>query len=125
MSVFQDVSNWLLGSYKVRTTQLTNQALIQHMRLDFGSGTSESTLTTANPLPVSVVASAGSDTAYTVRVDEGATYTYIGEADPGSAEGDAVWRVKRMTNATTTILWADGDTNFDNVWTNRASLTYT
>lgn len=62
--------------------------------------------------------------ALTVRVDEGATYTYIGSAAPGSADGDAVWQIKRLTNADTTVLWADGDANFDNVWTNRGSLTY-
>lgn len=121
MSVFQDVSNWLLGSYKVRTTQLTNQALIQHMRLDIGSGTTESQLSTSNPLPVSGTLTSSS---YALRMDEGATYTYIGEAETGTATSAAEWRIKRLTNADNTIVWADGNSSFDNIWDNRASLTY-
>lgn len=62
--------------------------------------------------------------ANTLRYDEGATYTYIGEATAGAAEGSAVWRIKRMTNASLTILYADGDTAFDNVWASRAGLSY-
>jgi len=42
MGVFQDVSNWLSGSYKVRTTKLSDNAQLQHVRLDVGSGTTES-----------------------------------------------------------------------------------
>jgi hypothetical protein len=54
MSFFADVSNWLLGSYRVRTTKLTSDdSHIQHVRIDVGSGDSESLLTGANPLPVS------------------------------------------------------------------------
>lgn len=60
----------------------------------------------------------------TVRVEEGATYTYIGHAIPGADESVAEWRIKRMTNANLTILFADGDVNFDNVWDDRATLTY-
>lgn len=64
--------------------------------------------------------------ALTLRYDEttSATYTYIGDATPGTATSAATWRIKRMTNADTTIIWADGNSNFDNVWDNRASLTY-
>ena len=60
----------------------------------------------------------------TLRTDEGATYMYIGEALPGSDPADDVWRLKRLTLANNFILWADGDTNFDNIWDNRAILTY-
>lgn len=59
-----------------------------------------------------------------VRYDEGATYTYIGDAAAGADEADAVWRIKRLTNATNTIVFADGDGRFDNVWDDRASITY-
>ena len=61
---------------------------------------------------------------FAIRIDEGATYTYIGLAAPGAIEGSASWRIKRMTNATTNILYADGNANFDNIWSNRASLIY-
>jgi hypothetical protein len=63
----------------------------------------------------------------TVRLDSAsATVTYVGEAAAGSAEGDAVWRIKKIDESVgLSIKWADGNTNFDNIWTNRASLTYT
>ena len=62
-----------------------------------------------------------------VRLDDAsATVSYVGEAAAGSAESAAAWRVKRIDeSAGTSILWADGDTNFDNVWDDRTSLTYT
>lgn len=51
---------------------------------------------------------------------------YIGEADPGVASSAASWRIKKMTivGTVTAIAWADGNGNFDNIWDNRASLTY-
>jgi hypothetical protein len=64
---------------------------------------------------------------YALELDEAsATVTYVGEAEAGSATSGAVWRVKRITTtgADLSIKWADGDTLFDNVWDNRASLSY-
>ena len=61
----------------------------------------------------------------TIRIDEVTTYTYVGYSNPGTSEASASWRIKRMTNATGNILWADGNSNFDNVWANRLALTYT
>lgn len=63
-----------------------------------------------------------------VRLDEASsTVTYVGEAVEGSADSGALWRIKRMSasGTVTTISWADGNSNFDNIWDNRASLTYT
>lgn len=60
-----------------------------------------------------------------IRVDEGATYTYVGYAIPGSDEASAVWKIKRITNANSTILYADGDPFYDNIWNNRSTtITY-
>lgn len=70
----------------------------------------------------------GSQVDYTQRIDEvSATVTYIGKADPGSAEGAAVWQIKKIEviGTETEITWADGDVSFNNIWDNRASLTYT
>ena len=64
------------------------------------------------------------DTDWSIRVDEGATYTYFGFAATGTLDGAASWKIKRMTNADTTVLWADGNNNQDNIWTNRAALAY-
>jgi len=52
---------------------------------------------------------------------------YMGEAEPGTLNSEKRWRIRRLTyNGTKleTIEWADGNGNFDNVWDDRASLSY-
>lgn len=53
---------------------------------------------------------------------------YRGWAQPGSATSSGVWRIRRtrFVGADDDVIhdWADGNTNFDNVWDDRASLTY-
>jgi hypothetical protein len=64
---------------------------------------------------------------YTTRLDDTSTpnITYVGEAAIGSATGNAVWRIKRIDETTgVIILWADGNSNFDNIWDNRVGLSY-
>ena len=63
----------------------------------------------------------------TTRMDEASsTITYVGEASIGTSSASAAWRIKRITTSgTQTIIeWADGNNNFDNIWDNRASLSY-
>mgnify|MGYP006935473121 CR=1 FL=1 len=67
---------------------------------------------------------------YATRIDQavdGLTY-YTGFADVGSSTSSAVWRVKKTVLSDTSddvvITWADGNANFDNIWDNRLSLTY-
>lgn len=67
------------------------------------------------------------DKQYSTRVDEAsATVTYVGQAAIGSAEGDAKWRIKRITvtGAITDIKYAGGTEQFNQIWTNRAALSY-
>ena len=66
-------------------------------------------------------------TNYAVKIDESvAGTTYVGKAAIGSGVGSAVWQIKRLVESSgvITITWADGNDNFDNVWSNVASLTY-
>lgn len=52
---------------------------------------------------------------------------YHGYASPGAASSAASWAIAKMTYVSgdlTQIDWADGNTNFDNVWDDRTSLTY-
>jgi hypothetical protein len=51
---------------------------------------------------------------------------YIGWAQCGAVAGDPIWKIMRKTTVASvdTIEWADGNTKFDNIWTNRAALTY-
>lgn len=65
--------------------------------------------------------------ALAVRIDGvGGGVTYIGKAATGASTASAVWQIQRLTEsgADTTVQWADGNGSFDNVWDNRASLTY-
>ena len=49
----QNIYNHLLDPYKVRVTENTSSEQLQHVRLDIGSGSTESQVSSANPLPVS------------------------------------------------------------------------
>lgn len=64
---------------------------------------------------------------YAMVIDEAsATVTYVGIAQIGTATSASSWQVKRISVSgnVTTITWADGDDEFDNIWDNRASLSY-
>lgn len=70
-------------------------------------------------------------TMYTTQIDDVSTsgVTYLGRATIGSSTSSAIWQIQKIdesgTPITTVITWADGNSNFDNVWSNRTSLTYT
>lgn len=50
------------------------------------------------------------------------TYKYFGDAKAGTSLSTAAWRISRMTIATSQIQWCDGDNNFDNVFTDLATV---
>ena len=52
--------------------------------------------------------------------------TYVGEAVPNTATSAAGWRISKIevVGTLTTITWAGGGGRFDQIWDNRASLTY-
>lgn len=54
------------------------------------------------------------------------TVTYAGFALPGANVASPVWSIQRITEtATTTVIeFADGNEKMDNVWNDRASLSY-
>lgn len=85
----------------------------------------------STPMPVDVSAQTGDNVAlgntWKKMIDEASASTiYIGLASPGSLVSTTSWQIKRITiaGAITAIEFADGDLNFDNIWNNRASLTY-
>ena len=64
---------------------------------------------------------------YALRMIQTTTYLYVGEASPGTEESSEKWRVKRISISdpnNLSILWADGNQQFDNIWANYATLTY-
>lgn len=68
------------------------------------------------------------DMQYTKRIDWiSDSQLYKGEAQPGTSESAASWRIKRITigaDDDVTEVYAGGTAEFDKVWANRASLTY-
>jgi hypothetical protein len=79
--------------------------------------------------PISQDVGMNPDFIYAQRVDEASsTVFYKGWANPGASAAAAVWRLQRITlstlDADATIEWAEGNTNYDNVWNDRASLSY-
>lgn len=62
-----------------------------------------------------------------LRYDEvDANTAYLGLAPINSANSAPVWQIKKLDYTTgVDVRWADGNQGFDNVWDNRASLTYT
>lgn len=65
---------------------------------------------------------------YTLLLDEvSATVSYVGEAVPGALQADPVWRIKKLDESGApelVITWADGTSDFDKVWDDRATYTY-
>lgn len=64
------------------------------------------------------------DPALSFRMVETATYKYFGEASPGADTSAGVWRVSRLTIADNTVLWAGGDADFNDVWDDHLTLSY-
>lgn len=63
---------------------------------------------------------------YDRLVDADGVYTYVGEAIPGAAKGDPVWRIKRIEEigSDIEIRWADGTEDQVKIWDNRATYIY-
>ncbi len=53
---------------------------------------------------------------------------FIGEAKAGVGKASNAWRIKKIIidsdKAIVDILWADGTAEFDKVWNDRATFTY-
>lgn len=54
---------------------------------------------------------------YSQYIVTSGSYTYVMKAPIGSVLTDAVWQMKRIYDNGTSIqiMWADGDSNFDNI----------
>lgn len=69
----------------------------------------------------------GDDDGLTTKIDEvSGNITYIGKALIASVGADAVWQMQKLEKVgkVTSVLFADGDDLFDNVWNDRAILIY-
>lgn len=62
-----------------------------------------------------------------IIIDEvSSTTIYIGRALVGSSTASAVWQIKKISvsGVVSSFLLADGDDKYNNVWDDRASLSY-
>lgn len=106
----------------------------QRMKVVLGAdGVNDGDVSSANPMPVDLVSVAATldveqqPSLVVEKIDQAsASVTYIGQAAPGTATSTAGWRIQRMSvsGTVTTLEYADGDLNFNNIWDNRVSLSY-
>jgi len=61
-----------------------------------------------------------------LRYREVGAAIYIGEAPPGTLNSSPAWRIKKIltTGSDFDILWANGTSDFVNVWDDWNSLSY-
>lgn len=67
------------------------------------------------------------DSSYILNMDSSTVgTTYYGWAANGSSNASAVWKIWKMTDSAgiVNLRKADGNDNYDNVWNNRTSLTF-
>lgn len=68
------------------------------------------------------------DNTYSQKYEySGQDLIYHGKASPGAPSSSPVWAIKKYTyvgGKITAIEWADGNSDFDNVWDDRAGLSY-
>ena len=85
------------------------------------------TIVSGQPGPAGPVGLSEDSVAYAKQTDfVGDDVIYKGEAEAGSAFSSSVWRIRKIVFVGDDVseIWADGNTNFDNIWDNRASLNY-
>lgn len=67
-------------------------------------------------------------TRFEAEYDVNGNVIFFGEAAPGAFTSAPVWRIAKfvwdVNNNPLRRLWADGDTEFNNIWDDRASLNY-
>ena len=52
---------------------------------------------------------------------------YIGKSDVGTLKSLPLWQIRKLTYSSGNLVdiqYADGDRNFDNIWDNRVTLSY-
>lgn len=88
--------------------------------------------TTATPvIPVQLVGADGGvnetkELGQAQKVTVVGDLTYVAVAPPGTEQATAGWRAYLVTvsGGTTTVTWADGNSNYDNVATDLTALSY-
>ncbi len=61
---------------------------------------------------------------FTLRLETVGSIDYVGEASIGTVTSASLWRIKKVDNSSGIVLQWAGSGAFDQVWDNRASLSY-
>lgn len=72
-------------------------------------------------------ASSEEEVAYDVQVDTtDPVVTYVGQAEPGTANSASAWRIKRITETSSEVAidWANGTADFVHSWDDHLTLPY-
>ena len=97
------------------------RGVLEEMPTGGGSGGAGigSFLDTNNALPTSSPALA-------TRLDtSNSPILYLGKSPIGSATSDAVWQISKLDTSSGLVkTWADGNSDFDNVWDDILTITY-
>lgn len=66
------------------------------------------------------------DSNYITLLDEQGAVSYVGKANINNPSNLPVWQIRKITQTGTvvSVMYADGNDRFDNVWDNRAALVY-
>jgi len=62
-----------------------------------------------------------------IDYDGGTNPVYVGRAQPGTADSEAGWQIRKITYSgddPTSVLFADGKNEYINVWDDRAGYSY-
>ena len=116
---------------KLEKEQLKQTKLLKEIRDTPGGGGSGGggkiyATNTDNELIVDATVNVSASVDEAVGIDDTTTANtlYVGKATIATATSSALWKVSKLDESTGLLTWADGDDNYDNVWDNRASLSY-
>ena len=129
----QDRASWSLNSPEFtgwnfsenvmyRANLVWDTGLLQWVKSTGGTGPGSNVAVTNFPNPF---LTSSFDELLNLQVAS-ATITYIGNAPIGSATSAAVWKIKRLdsTSGDAVILYAGGAPAYNQIFDNRAALTY-
>jgi len=120
----------ILNDIKTNTASATGYEVVGLKNAEddrINPGTEETLQTLATETTLTLVANELKTYAIQYAVNSGdSTITYVGKAVAGSTLASALWQIKKITDTSgdLSIQFADGDANFDNVWNDRESLSY-
>jgi len=114
----QEVDNNRVPNYVVKTTELADTSQLQHMRIDVGTGTTESPVNASNPMPTDLIGGAGLDILIAqseLLADLVATMKQIRKHLEPSATQDSVQRQRVVVESLTGINSQVGAANITQI----------